>query len=563
MSQYNNLLNCLRNLLGILELAPTSQLYQDTIAICNYLENPVYRLAVFAPFNHGKSTLLNALLNSKTLPIDLIPTTGAAIIVGYGEKLATQITCKDGKEIKETGTKILQEYAVLDSDYPADTLRDRRMNEKVAEVKVFCPHPWLKTGVEFLDLPGTNDREALNDLVRDKLLGADLIIHVLDARKLMTLEEREHLQNWLQKRGITTVIFVVNFLNLLTLEERKEVQSRLCFVAESFRSDLPTGISNIYCVDALPALRARLKGDSTIAQTTGLTTFESALQHIVSSQINQQVKLSRVFKIAEQLLNQALIKQSEILEIITVSQAKAEKQITIKQKAAQLIQQSFNRSLSDFQGWLYLPKLLINYQASLAIALQQTRFDQWLELEFKPNIFNYQQAINKLVEQGCDFFQYDQPQLLSIDFPESPIINIPEEYFPETPVNNNTSAKYNIPRELNLMLQNKMGAVLLGGASYVLNKVVAQPNSTDISSTTKATKISSRVYADAAEAYLKKISDRVNKVLTEYEKIALNYITFKPQITTNQTTTSTATNYQLQLLNNLINNLKNELANFQ
>ncbi|EAM52207.1 hypothetical protein CwatDRAFT_5335 [Crocosphaera watsonii WH 8501] len=38
-----------------------------------------------APFNYGKSTLLNALLGEKTLPIDLIPTTGAAIYVKYGE----------------------------------------------------------------------------------------------------------------------------------------------------------------------------------------------------------------------------------------------------------------------------------------------------------------------------------------------------------------------------------------------------------------------------------------------------------------------------------------------
>ena len=43
-------------------------------------------LLAFAPFNYGKSTLLNALLGEKTLPIDLIPTTGAAIYVKYGDK---------------------------------------------------------------------------------------------------------------------------------------------------------------------------------------------------------------------------------------------------------------------------------------------------------------------------------------------------------------------------------------------------------------------------------------------------------------------------------------------
>jgi hypothetical protein len=76
----------------------------------------------------------------------------------------------------------------------------------------------------------------------------------------------------LQVRGINTVIFVVNFLNFLEEAEQKEVQKRLRFIAESFRSQLPNGISNLYRVDALPALRARLKGDAIAAQTTGLTT---------------------------------------------------------------------------------------------------------------------------------------------------------------------------------------------------------------------------------------------------------------------------------------------------
>jgi tRNA U34 5-carboxymethylaminomethyl modifying GTPase MnmE/TrmE len=48
-----------------------SQLHQDVNYICDYLVNPNFQIAVFAPFNHGKSTLLNAMLGNRTLPIDL------------------------------------------------------------------------------------------------------------------------------------------------------------------------------------------------------------------------------------------------------------------------------------------------------------------------------------------------------------------------------------------------------------------------------------------------------------------------------------------------------------
>jgi hypothetical protein len=68
---------------------------------------------------------------------------------------------------------------------------------------------------------------------------------------------------------------------LLTPEERQDIKKRLYFIAESFRSQLPPVISNLYCVDALPALRARLKGDTNAAQTTGLSGLESALQNII------------------------------------------------------------------------------------------------------------------------------------------------------------------------------------------------------------------------------------------------------------------------------------------
>ena len=546
MLQYNNLVNCLQSLLGVLELDRRSQLYQETVAICNYLQNPVYRIAVFAPFNYGKSTLLNALLGSKTLPIDLIPTTGAAISVGYGSDLATKITLQNGSEIVAPGVKILQEYAVLDGD--------RRMKSSVAEVKVFCAHPWLKTGVEFLDLPGTNDREAQNELVKDKLLSADLILHVLDARQLMTLEERENLTNWLSKRGIKTVVFVVNFLNLLTEAEQKEVKTRLRFVAESFRSNLPSGISNLYCVDALPALRARLKGNLATAQTTGLTTFEAALQHIVNAK-QESAELSRVVKLGEQLQAELTAKQQSLEAEMATQTHQGDKQTAVKQKAEKLIQQSFNRSLSDLRGWLYLPKLLTTYQASLAIALQQGEFNTWLS-NFQAEISDRRESINKWIAQGCEFFAYSQPQLLIIDLPAPPTIEISASAANE--IRENAPAKSALSKELNFMLKSKVGAVVLGGASYVLNKVSSGATTVD-SQENEATKISSQVYADAAAAYLQKFSDRTNLTLDRYETIAQIYITFTPGKITRK---NSHLSYQLELIKGLAHNFETELTKF-
>ena len=239
-------------------LNPTqAELKKQLLQQCDRITNPTLRITVFGPFNYGKSTLLNALLGDKTLPIDLVPTTGAAITVNYGSELSSRITLTNGQVLEEPGTDLLKQYATLDEQ--------RCMRQDVTAVEVKCPHPFLQPGVELVDLPGTDDREAQNELVYNKLLEADVVIQLLDGRKLMTLAEREHLRDWLLERGITTVVFVVNFLNLMEPDERKQVMYRLRFLAQDFRMALPNGVSNLYAVDALPALRARLKGDMAAA----------------------------------------------------------------------------------------------------------------------------------------------------------------------------------------------------------------------------------------------------------------------------------------------------------
>ncbi|MEJ1934295.1 dynamin family protein, partial [Nostoc sp. NIES-2111] len=193
MGEYEGLVEGLKSASGLLELERTSKLYRDVMSVCDYLVNPNFRIAVFGPFNYGKSTLLNAMLGSQTLPIDLIPTTGAAITVKYGSSVRSRIMLVDGTEVYRSGTEVLQQFAILDGN--------RQMRQDVASVEVFCPHPFLETGVEFVDLPGTNDREEQDNLVKEQLLSADLVVQLLDARKLMTLGERENLRDWLLDRG--------------------------------------------------------------------------------------------------------------------------------------------------------------------------------------------------------------------------------------------------------------------------------------------------------------------------------------------------------------------------
>ncbi|MEH1780942.1 MAG: dynamin family protein [Nostoc sp.] len=514
---YKDLADSLKSASALLNLERKSQLHQDITTICNHLVNPSFRIAVFGPFNHGKSTLLNAMLGNRTLPIDLIPTTGASITVKYGSDVRSRIMLVNGTEIYRNGTEVLQQFAILDGN--------RQMRKDVASVEVFCPHPFLETGVEFLDLPGTNDRDEQDNLVREQLLSADLVIQLLDARKLMTLGERENLRDWLLDRGIKTVIFVANFLNLLEPDEQKQVQNRLLFVAESFRAELPPGFSNLYRVDALPALRARLKGDVAAANSSGLAAFETALQNIV--RILQpncgSVRLPRVEAIASQIQLSLKAKIDPIAIEIKSFDDKQNSKIEIKQKAADLIYKGFATSVGELRDWLALPKLLTKYQADAAVALAENNFKNWQTNTIKKDLTELQLAVVKWLYQAYEFFQEERPQDLLIPFPSEPQVILPPK--PSNTDDLSEPGSIAVGGGIGWLLGGPVGAAVVGSISYLLNKNI-QKQDEQLAKESYHQEVA-KLCITTVEDYLSSFSSQGLSILDEYEQKVDKVICFE------------------------------------
>lgn len=533
---------------GVLELQDTDELRREVMTVADKVQQTTLRIAIFGPFNYGKSTLLNALLGEKALPIDLIPTTGAAIQVGYGPQLQTRIRLTSHQEIVEAGTDILKQYAILDDH--------RRMREDVVSVEVRCPHPFLQTGVELLDLPGTNDREAQDALAKEQLLTADLVIQMLDGRKLMALGEREHLRDWLLDRGIESVIFVVNFLNLLDPDDQKQVMNRMRFVAESFRSQLPPGISNLYRVDALPALRARLKGDMAAAQTTGLPMLETALHSIVQTYqtdgIPQQPQ--RAITLAKQL-QLALSEKIAFVQsqVQTDRQDRAQQRLEIKERAQQLILKGFRESVADTQNWLDLPTLLGNHETGARIALQQDRFPAWLSETLKPTWLKHQREVVGWVHKACEFFNQPRPAELWFAFPSGPAAQSQSE--PSIPSKEEEIAPVVIATGLGWLMGGPLGAAIFGGTGYVVNKLEnIAVSKADIPQFEK----NEESYRQAAQYYLAQFRAAALTALQDYERTAERII-LTPIGTESAEPKSYQNQHQLTLLQNTLTSLEDAI----
>jgi GTPase SAR1 family protein len=512
-----------------LGIEPTSKLGNDLKTLASKAGRSSYQIAVFGPFNHGKSTLLNAILGDKTLPIDLIPTTGAAIKVVYGEELATKITLTNGQIIAAKNTDILTEFATLDDD--------RRMRDDVLEVEVSFPHPFLQTGVELLDLPGTNDRDEQDNLVRDRLLAADLVVNVLDVRKLMTLGEREHLRDWLENRGINTVVFVANFTNMLEPEEQKEVQHRLRFVAESFRSQLPPGISNLYRVDALPALRARLKGDDATLHTSGLSAFISALQAIVSHQQEEltEVRLPVLQSLGLEIQGLLQAQIATLTAAVNENKEKCDRELALKRQAQTLIQSGWETSLKEVEQWLYLPNLIGFYQAPLTTAIQKQGFGEWEASNVRPRLKHSQQEINDWVTKAESFFNTPSVEPLKIILPDPPEVLLSESPTPAPPKPDAPSSSLDgltpaaLATGLGWVLGGPLGAVVAGSASTIASKLVGdRPLDANPSPKVDNSAEILEAYTDAAADYLFRLNTETMITIKAYRDRA--HVAINPEI---------------------------------
>jgi hypothetical protein len=369
-------------------------------------------------------------------------------------------------------------------------------------------------------------------LVRDRLLAADLVVNVLDVRKLMTLGEREHLRDWLENRWINTVVFVANFTNMLEPEEQKEVQHRLRFVAESFRSQLPPGISNLYRVDALPALRARLKGDDATLHTSGLSSFISALQAIVSHQREEltEVRLPVLQSLGLEVQGLLQAQIGKLTAAVRDEQEKCDRELALKRQAQTLIQSGWETSLKEVEQWLYLPNLISFYQSPLTTAIQQNRFSEWESGNVRPRLKHSQQEINDWAAKAVSFFNTSPVEPLKIILPEPPEVLLPELPNPPPPKPQTTASIDSLTPTalatgLGWVLGGPIGAVVVGGASTIANKLVGDRSSTNTNNNNSDNSAEIlEAYTDAAADYLFRLNTETIETIKTYRDRAIGAI---------------------------------------
>ncbi|MEM1350366.1 MAG: dynamin family protein, partial [Myxococcota bacterium] len=172
-------------------------------------------LVVLGEFNHGKSTVVNALLGDDVLPVGITPTTAVITHLVYAEEASVTVRPPHDGEPFEIGYDEM-ERAVKESGDEG---------EEPEYIEIGYPNEVLQNSLVLVDTPGVNDisRQKV-EITYGYLPRADVILYVLDATQVLKKSEVTFIRDRLLKANRDRILFVLNKIDALSPQDVAEVE---------------------------------------------------------------------------------------------------------------------------------------------------------------------------------------------------------------------------------------------------------------------------------------------------------------------------------------------------
>ena len=306
---FDNVRNTLTELLAVASRSDVPE--KDIETLQNTLKSleDKFLVVIVGEFNSGKSTFINALLNTDILETGVTPTTSLIHLIRYGE---------------EQSSAPIENWGQL----------------------ITLPVPLLQS-ISLVDTPGTNSIFSDHIILTNWFFPrADLVIFITSADRPYTESESQFLQairEWGKK--------IIIILNKKDLNESPEELDRIVrFIQENANRQLKSDIP-ILTVSAKTALRARKENNPKLWKESGFDQLEIFLQEKLNEKSRFKYKMDSALAIGERVANQTLqLLENEIKfyrEDLNLADTIQEQTQVYRSE----IEREINRSLSEIHAY--------------------------------------------------------------------------------------------------------------------------------------------------------------------------------------------------------------------
>lgn len=293
------------------------------------ITNGIFRVHVMGTFSSGKSTLVNALLGSRVLPVSALPSTAILTLVQYGsdeddvEIYFKDTTNADGsvtpgrvERVSKEAFEATYKYTEADNEEFVTTGCVLRFNE-IAYAVVRCSLPLTQDGVNIVDSPGLEDKAAATKLAIDAAGKAQAIVYVCGERGFAEADRQYFRDNFRSNPG--NVFFVMLKIDNIASEveceralERMRGDVKICFTKPDGTVDEELMAKRVFGVSALMALDARrgktfdkeaqedvaidTEHANTLLRRSRFLPFEQALQEALTTDERCTAQHKKVFR---------------------------------------------------------------------------------------------------------------------------------------------------------------------------------------------------------------------------------------------------------------------------